>query len=81
MITILEDFTQLAIQSVVTDEAGVSCTTVAIAITMIQTRKNSINPWVLLSPLITFKDRNQTSRRCLCNPTLILAAICHFVQL
>ena len=38
-------------------------------------RKSSINPWALHSPLIIFKERAQ---HFLGNPTLMLAAICHF---
>ena len=53
-------------------------TITAKAITMVQTRKNSTNHWVLHSPLIVLNERTWTSRRFSGNPTLMLAAICHF---
>ena len=51
------------------------------AITTIQTRTNSINHRVLHSPLIVLNERTRTSRRFSGNPTLMLAAIRHFVGL
>ena len=49
--------------------------------TMIQTRKNNINQQVLYLPLIVLKERTRTSRQFSGNPTLMLAAIRHFVRL
>ena len=45
----------------------------------IQTQKNSINHWVLCSPLIVLKKRIRTSWRFSGNPTLMLAALRYFV--
>ena len=56
-------------------------TTMAEAMTMIQTRKNNINQQVLYLPLIVLKERTRTSRQFSGNPTLMLAAIRHFVRL
>ena len=48
------------------------------AITTIQTRKNSINHWVLYSPFIVLKERTQLVGDFSGNPTLMLATIRHF---
>ena len=56
-------------------------TTTAEAITTIQTRKISINYWVLYPPLIVLKERSRINRRFSGNPTLMLAAIRHFVRI
>ena len=54
-------------------------TITAKTITTVQTRKNSTNHWVLHSPLIVLNERTPTSRRFSGNPTLMLAALRHFV--
>ena len=50
------------------------------AIPTVQTRKNSTNHWVLHSPLIALNERTWTSRQFWGNPTLMLAALHHFVE-
>jgi len=48
------------------------------AITTVKIQKNSINRWVLHSPLIFHKERTRTSQQFSANPTLMHAAIRHF---
>ena len=54
-------------------------TITAEAITTIQTGKNSINHWVLCSPLIVLKERTQLVGDFSGNLTLMLATIRHFI--
>ena len=54
-------------------------TITAEAIITVQTRKNSTNHRVLHSPHIVLNERTWTSRRFSGNPTLMLAALGHFV--
>ena len=54
-------------------------TITAEAITTIQTRKNSINHWVLYSPFVVLKERTQLVGDFSGNLTLMLATIRHFI--